>query len=311
MGANTHLYVELKSCDPRDPSSSRLRRTPMSNHAASSARERPVRVHGGCRLRDDGVARPVRLRLERLRQRGAAGRSKRSCTATCSSSCDSRPPTAARSSSARRSRSSRGCGAADSSPCTAWSPLPCLLAAAVLGVWLVARMRSEGHSTRSPGGGAGSVRGQPAHAARARTRPSRGAARRLSVRRRGAARRPRSARCGPGWSLRAGDRQQGVGAARGRAGPAGTPRETQAARAWRSAGAVAAAVLAPLALVSSGGVRRRHARGRRGARRRSSSRGRCGGSSGITARSCNGADGAPKPGYRTGPKPGRCRPATC
>ncbi len=36
-------------------------------------RERPVRVPGGRRDRDDGVARPGRLHLERLRNRGEAG----------------------------------------------------------------------------------------------------------------------------------------------------------------------------------------------------------------------------------------------
>ena len=58
--------------------------------------------------------------------------------------------------------------------------LPCLLAAAALGVWLCARMRAAGRADARAGGGARSVRRQPADAARARTRPSRGTARRAA-----------------------------------------------------------------------------------------------------------------------------------
>src|SRR6185437_8038955 len=67
----------------------------------------------------------TRTRLARPSTRSSAG--------TSSSSCASPPPTEARSSSAPLSRCSR----------TGWDALPCLLASAAIGVWLVSRMRSE------------------------------------------------------------------------------------------------------------------------------------------------------------------------
>src|SRR5277367_4643665 len=51
--------------------SSRPGVTPMSNHASNRARERRLRIPGGLRLWGDGMARAVRLRMERLRNRGA------------------------------------------------------------------------------------------------------------------------------------------------------------------------------------------------------------------------------------------------
>ena len=56
--------------------------------------------------------------------------------------------------------------------------LPCLLAAAVLGVWLVTRMRTAGAGRLARGGCARGVRGQPGDPARVRTRPSGGTPRR-------------------------------------------------------------------------------------------------------------------------------------
>ena len=71
----------------------------------------------------------------------------------CWSSCGSRPPTAARSWSGRRLHSSPGCGAAASSPSTAWWRVPCLLASAVLACGLprgCARGASRPSPARSP-----------------------------------------------------------------------------------------------------------------------------------------------------------------
>ena len=86
-----------------------------------------------------------------------------------------------------------------------------------------AALRSRRHRSASfqacARGRVGVVRRQPADPARARTRPSRGAARRRAVRCRGAAGRARAPAVG-GAGAGPGDREQGVGAARGRAGAA-------------------------------------------------------------------------------------------
>ena len=97
-------------------------------------------------------------------------------------------------------------------------------------------------STLCARGGARSVRRQPTHAESARSRPSRGVARRRPVRSGGAARRARAAAVG-GLAARPGDRKQGVGAARG------------------GAGAVRAAV-APTMCCSAGGTLRGRVRAR-------------------------------------------------
>ena len=79
--------------------------------------------------------------------------------------------------------------------------IPCLLAGAALGVWLVARMRAERRPPIARGARAGDLRGQPADAARAGNRPPRGAARRVAVRRRRAAGRRRTAAVGRALAL--------------------------------------------------------------------------------------------------------------
>ena len=72
---------------------------------------------------------------------------------------------------------------------------------------------------------------------------------------------------------------------------------------------VAAAVLAPLALVRSGGFVTADSRHRRGAQSGSFSRGRCGGSSASTARSCTGRSAWPSPAIASR-QAGRRRSAT-
>ena len=139
------------------------------------------------------------------------------------------------------------------------------------------------------------VRGQPDHAARARHRPPRGAARRRAVRRRGARRaaRARRARRRP---ARAGDRQQGVGGARDRAGAAGAARRAAGGRSGSRAGSP------PRSCCRCCWPRRRApSRAARRTPTRSSSRGRCGGSSARPARSIRGGDGLIKEGYRAAP----------
>ena len=122
------------------------------------------------------------------------------------------------------------------------------------------------------------VRRQPDHAARARHRPPRGAARRRAVRRRGArgAARARDTR---GRAARAGDGQQGMGRARRRAGAAGAARAPPARR-WRSRGASRS----PSCCRCCSPRRRAPSRAARCTPTRSSSRGRCGGSSARPAR---------------------------
>ena len=94
--------------------------------------------------------------------------------------------------------------------------IPCLLAGVALGVVLAGQMlarsaaQGDDRHRRLP------LRRQPDHAARARHRPSRGAARRRALRRRRARRAARALDAGRG-PARPGRRQQGLGAARRRA----------------------------------------------------------------------------------------------
>ena len=101
--------------------SSNAIRAPMRRYAAGGTRKRPVRFHGRRRLRGDGVARPVRIRLDRLRTRGAAGLRGAGPRPSARVPAAGARSTAARSSSALRSRCCPGCGAAAASPCIGWS----------------------------------------------------------------------------------------------------------------------------------------------------------------------------------------------
>ncbi len=97
--------------------------------------------------------------------------------------------------------------------------LPCLLASAALGVWLVDGMRRDGHRTLARAVALAVCVVNPITLRALGTRPSGGAARRVPVCGGGAARVPRAAGVGRARA-RARDRQQGVGAAGGRPGAA-------------------------------------------------------------------------------------------
>ena len=286
------VRIRSSSCDAERSSPSGVAAQAASRprrclHMRQSLRENALcalAALAGCA--DARVAGAVRLRLERLRQRGAPRPSKRSRMGTSVSSCGSRRRTAARSSSARRSRCSRACGVAVALAVYRTVALPCLLASAA--ARRVAR-RTDARTGRPPLARAlalAGMRRQPDHAARARTRPPRGAARRVPVRRRGAAGLSKAGRSWAGVVL-------GLAIAN---------------KEWAllAAGPVLLALPGPLAPALPGARRRRRRRRARaaGARRprAASSRPRaprdrltgepifqpwqCGGSSASTARSC-------------------------
>ncbi len=195
--------------------------TPMPTHEASNTRERPVRAGGRRRKRGDGMAGAVRVRVERLRTRGPAG-------VQCARARSRARVPAAR---ARVRRLAGGAcavcatarivgrGSARGVPDGGRALPACRGGARCVAVRADARRRT---ADAVAGDGAGSVRRQPADAAGPGTGPSRGTAGRVPVCRRCAAGRPRPAPVGRS-AAGAGDREQAVGAARGRTCAAGAP----------------------------------------------------------------------------------------
>ncbi len=176
--------------------------------------------------------------------------------------------------------------------------LPCLLAAAATrGVAGGRDARAAPLSPRARDR-AGGVRGQPAHAARAGTRPPRGSPRRGAVRGGGAARAAGTA-------------------AVGRVGAGSRRSPTRSGRCWRwgrccsrcPRGARSALPWPPRSQAWfwrrwRSSLRARSSPPRAAPRRppaRSSSRGRCGGSSATTGPRCMACSAALKPGFRTAP----------
>ena len=174
-----------------------------------------MRARGGGRHGGDDVARPVRVRVDRLRSRGATGVRRRSCAASSRSSCGL----------ARRRRLAGAARAVRAAPGPVGRRrargLPDGRAAVPARRGGARRVAGSGHA---PAGapaararrGAGPGRRRPADVERARSRPPRGTARGRAVRRRRAARRARARAVGRPAARRR-DRQQGVGAARARA----------------------------------------------------------------------------------------------
>ena len=266
------------------------------------------------RLRGDGVAGPVRLRVERLRQRGAPGVSKRSCTATCWSFLRLAPAYGGSLVERAPFALLPGLWGGGALAVYRMVALPCLLAAAVLGVWLCARMRAQGHSTLARAVALGVCVANPITLrALELGHPEELLGACLCVAAVLLARRcpiGRDHSLLAGAAAGAGDRQQGVGAAGRRPGAARAAARAQGAMPGERLHRRGAVVLAPLALVACGRLRGEHPRARpRRRRARSSSRGRCGGSSATTVRSCTGCSGRPSPATGSG-RPGRARSAT-
>ncbi len=187
----------------------------MHTHAGTRAQERLLRVHGRRRLLDARLARTLRARLERLRNRGAA----RVRSAISRTSVGIPAPRPGLRWVPRGAGSLRAHGGLLERRAAVGLPhgrfaLPAGVGAA--GCLAGGEDARAGSPDALPRGGARRVRGQSGHAQRARTRSSRGAARRLSVcgrrspRNNGNGRPTARARRRPAAGPRR--RQQGVGA---------------------------------------------------------------------------------------------------